>query len=453
MPLTPQLTITGNLIDLTGSMISGSATFMLQSSANSPDFKIAGTGIVVPRVLTTTVGASFSQLLYGNDVIVDSFGNTTSYYNVLIINSVGATIWNANYQFTGSGTINLLTATPINPGEIVPPDDNVVPANEFFGGPTSGSSAFPSYRLLVAADLPASGFVTSVALTVPSIFSVSGSPITSTGTFALALVTESPNLVFAGPSSGSAAVPTFRSLVAADVPVISLTSGISGILPLANGGTGANLSATGGTSFVLQQSSSGAVVTVSQLAASDLSNGTTGSGAVVLATSPTLVTPALGTPSSVNLANATFPTLNQNTTGNAATATAAAGLTDATGTVVVSAATAPINGQVLTATSSTVANWQNPSTGITVTAVDLTAQSANIGATTIVTPSANGFYRVSVEIVITQAASTSSTLPIVQIAFTEGSSGVAITYDTASYASSGGTPMQYALHLRLEGPF
>ena len=47
----------------------------------------------------------------------------------------------------------------------------------------------------------------------------------------------------------------------------------------------------------------------------------TGSGAAVFATSPTLVTPVLGTPSSGNLANCTFPTLNQNTSGNAATAT------------------------------------------------------------------------------------------------------------------------------------
>jgi hypothetical protein len=47
----------------------------------------------------------------------------------------------------------------------------------------------------------------------------------------------------------------------------------------------------------------------------------TGTGSVVRATSPVLVTPALGTPASGNLANCTFPTLNQNTTGNAATAT------------------------------------------------------------------------------------------------------------------------------------
>jgi len=47
----------------------------------------------------------------------------------------------------------------------------------------------------------------------------------------------------------------------------------------------------------------------------------TGTGSLVFATSPTLVTPVLGTPSSGTLTNCTFPTLNQNTTGNAATAT------------------------------------------------------------------------------------------------------------------------------------
>lgn len=43
-------------------------------------------------------------------------------------------------------------------------------------------------------------------------------------------------------------------------------------IPLANGGTGANLSATGGTSQVLKQASVGANVTVGQLACGDMSN-------------------------------------------------------------------------------------------------------------------------------------------------------------------------------------
>jgi hypothetical protein len=66
------------------------------------------------------------------------------------------------------------------------------------------------------------GTVTSVDLSVPSaLLSVSGGPITSTGTLAIALPTRAQNLVFAGPTSGSAATPTFRSLVLADIPDLS----------------------------------------------------------------------------------------------------------------------------------------------------------------------------------------------------------------------------------------
>ena len=63
---------------------------------------------------------------------------------------------------------------------------------------------------------------------------------------------------------------------------------------------------------------------------------------------------ALGTPSSGTLTNCSFPTLNQNTTGYAEA------LKSATTTVSVSAATAPSSGQVLTATSDSLATWQTP---------------------------------------------------------------------------------------------
>ena len=71
-----------------------------------------------------------------------------------------------------------------------------------------------------------SGTVTSVALSDAStspIFAISGSPVTSAGTLTLTLQTQSANLVFAGPSTGSAAQPSFRSLVAADIPSLSAT--------------------------------------------------------------------------------------------------------------------------------------------------------------------------------------------------------------------------------------
>jgi len=64
------------------------------------------------------------------------------------------------------------------------------------------------------------GSVTSVALTAPSIFSVTGSPVTTSGTLDFALATQTANAVFAGPSTGADAAPTFRALVSDDLPDI-----------------------------------------------------------------------------------------------------------------------------------------------------------------------------------------------------------------------------------------
>lgn len=65
------------------------------------------------------------------------------------------------------------------------------------------------------------GSVTSVALADGSstpIYSISGSPVTSSGTLTFTLDTQTANTVFAGPTTGSAAQPTFRGLVSADIP-------------------------------------------------------------------------------------------------------------------------------------------------------------------------------------------------------------------------------------------
>jgi len=62
------------------------------------------------------------------------------------------------------------------------------------------------------------GTVTSVGLAAPAVlFSVSGSPVTSTGIMTLNLVSVSQNFVFAGPTSGSG-TPTFRALTSGDLP-------------------------------------------------------------------------------------------------------------------------------------------------------------------------------------------------------------------------------------------
>ena len=130
-------------------------------------------------------------------------------------------------------------------------------ANTAFMGPTSGGAVVPTFRALVAADLPAgTGTVTSVAATiaVPAALlsgSVAGSPITASGTlaFTLTLPNQAINTVFAGPSGGGPAPPTFRSLVAADLPQTVTTLSSAQLLALL--GTPVTLVPAPGVGFVI----------------------------------------------------------------------------------------------------------------------------------------------------------------------------------------------------------
>jgi len=61
--------------------------------------------------------------------------------------------------------------------------------------------------------------VTSVGLQMPGgIFGVANTPVTSSGTLTVSLLTQPVNRVFAGPSTGVSAVPTFRLLESSDIP-------------------------------------------------------------------------------------------------------------------------------------------------------------------------------------------------------------------------------------------
>ena len=86
---------------------------------------------------------------------------------------------------------------------------------------TNGAGANPSW-----AAVGGTGTVTSVALadgsTTP-IYAITGSPVTGAGTLTFSLSNQSANTIFAGPASGAAAQPTFRSHVLADLP--QLTNG------------------------------------------------------------------------------------------------------------------------------------------------------------------------------------------------------------------------------------
>jgi hypothetical protein len=101
----------------------------------------------------------------------------------------------------------------------------------FFIGPiTAGNVAsWASPGVLQDGGAPSSGTVSSVGLGLPtSVFSISGSPVTTAGTLTGTFVTQTANTFFAGPSSGSAAIPAFRALVTADLPSTITAGGPTG---------------------------------------------------------------------------------------------------------------------------------------------------------------------------------------------------------------------------------
>lgn len=107
------------------------------------------------------------------------------------------------------------------------------------------------------------GSVTSVALTAPSIFSVTGSPVTTSGTLAFAYSGAQGDILFATNSTTLAALAKNTSATrylsntgTTNNPAwaqIDLTNGVTGTLPAANGGTGVTAS-TGTGNVVLSAS-------------------------------------------------------------------------------------------------------------------------------------------------------------------------------------------------------
>lgn len=84
----------------------------------------------------------------------------------------------------------------------------------------AGGSEIPNGDTVIASfsPTPPTG-VTSVGMSMPSsILTVSGSPVTTTGNLTATLVTQNAATVFAGPLAGNALAPTFRPLATTDIP-------------------------------------------------------------------------------------------------------------------------------------------------------------------------------------------------------------------------------------------
>jgi hypothetical protein len=172
---------------------------------------------------------------------------TLSLPSSVSINTLTLTGATANsFLYSGAGGLVTSTAAPTN-GQILIGSTGSAPVAATLTAGTGVSITNGAGSITIN-----NTGVTSVALAAPSIFTVSGSPVTTTGTLTLSLQTQNANTVWAGPASGGASAPAFRGLVYADLPLkLYVESASSPTAPLATGtnsvaiGSGSDASGSG----------------------------------------------------------------------------------------------------------------------------------------------------------------------------------------------------------------
>ena len=226
--------------------------------------------------VTSVAGKTGAVVLAAGDIASGIFASARLGANsgndlVLTTAGTGAPVWVAKSTLSGVTSVGLslpaeftVSGSPVTGTGTLAATKAAQTQNTVWAGPVSGANAAPTFRALDAADIPSLdtakittgvfaparlgatpgndsvlttdetgapewvdratfgvGSVSSVGMTVPAaLLSVTGSPITTSGTLAVSLPARAANLIFAGPTSGADATPTFRAMVADDVPTL-----------------------------------------------------------------------------------------------------------------------------------------------------------------------------------------------------------------------------------------
>lgn len=170
---------------------------------------------IVNADISPAAAVGYSKLQLSSSILGSDISNSAAIAGIKIVPDFG----NQNIQTSGRLIIQgtFFSSFQLNPAQgsdiayVLP---GVAPVT---GQVLTSSSAGD----LSWVDVAGTGTVTSVALALPpSVFSVSGSPITTAGTLTGALTVQGPGQIFAGPATGSSATPTFRGLEITDLPAL-----------------------------------------------------------------------------------------------------------------------------------------------------------------------------------------------------------------------------------------
>lgn len=226
--------------------------------------------------LTGTGGASTNLIVPANKKLYFIYNNTTGQVTVKVTGLTGVSVPSGAKMVLVSNGTDIVTAqnylASLTLGSALPVASGGTGVTASTG---SGSVVLSTSPTLVTPVLgtPSSGTLTSCT-GLPLTSGVTGTLPVANGGTGVTASTGSGNLVLAtSPTLVTPILGTPSSGTLTSCTGLPLTSGVTGTLPVANGGTGVTTS--------------------------------TGSGSVVFSTSPALTTPILGTPTSGNLSNCT----------------------------------------------------------------------------------------------------------------------------------------------------